>query len=83
MSKIEANITCPHCHAAFSMALEAMSPGKSGQCPHCGATIKFAGQDGSKIQEALDQLGDKLKDTPIKVTVKTKQLRPWWKFWSA
>ena len=43
--------------------------------------IRFAGADASKVQEVIDQLGGQIGSGSIKVTVKTKQKRPWWRFW--
>jgi hypothetical protein len=83
MTQLEASVPCPHCHTKFPVPLQDMAPGKSKTCPHCGTIMRFAGQDASKVQQVMDQLGDKLTNASIKVTIKTKQRRPWWKFWGA
>ena len=80
---MEANITCPHCHKVFSVPLRQIRPGNARVCPNCSATVKFAGQDAAKVQEAVDQLTRQVGNASVKVTVKTRVRRPWWKFWSS
>lgn len=80
MSELETTIRCPHCQRDFSLPLMALVPGSSRACPHCGTSIRFAGQDGGKVQQAIDQITS-LAGANVKVTVKVKQKRPWWKFW--
>ena len=83
MSRIETSIPCPRCRRPFTVALDEIRPGLTRACPSCGTQIKFAGQDASKVQQAVDQLGAQLKGASIKVEVKVKARRPWWKFWGA
>jgi predicted Zn finger-like uncharacterized protein len=81
MNPMEATIPCPHCHKSFQVPLEQIRPGNDRACPNCGATIKFAGDDASKVQQAVEQLARQVGDTAVRVTVKTRARRPWWKFW--
>ena len=82
MSALEAKIPCPRCGKSFAVPLTEMAPGTSRPCPNCGVVVKFSGQDPSKIQGLIDELGSQAPGASTKVTVKTKGQRPWWKFWS-
>ena len=79
---MEANIPCPHCHKSFSARFDQISPGKTTACPNCGAMITFAGQDLNKVQQAVDDLTKNVGAATVKVNVKTRIKRPWWKFWN-
>lgn len=81
MNPMEANIPCPHCHKTFQIQLDQIRPGNGRPCPHCGTTLKFAGTDASKVQQAIEQLTHQVGNASVKVTIKTKVRRPWWKFW--
>jgi hypothetical protein len=81
MPMIEASISCPKCRKGLSIPLAQMAPGSSYPCPNCGEVLTFAGQDASKIQDIIDQLGKQLPGVSVEVKVETK--RPWWKFWGA
>ena len=72
-------IPCPRCRKSFSVSLHEIGPGASRPCPECGAQIKFAGQDASKVESIIEQLSS----VPgVKVNVKVRERRkPWWKFW--
>jgi hypothetical protein len=48
MAELETTIRCPHCHRDFGLPLMELIPGSSRACPHCGTSIRFAGQDGSQ-----------------------------------
>jgi len=43
--------------------------------------MTFAGQDASKIEERVNQLGTQFSGVSVKVKIEKK--RPWWKFWRA
>jgi transposase len=77
---MDVKIPCPHCHKTFSVPLAQIAPGASRPCPECGAQIKFAGSDASKVQSILDQLGN-VPGVKVNVTVRQKS-KPWWKFWA-
>lgn len=83
MPALEANIPCPHCHKTFSVLLTEIGPGKTKPCPNCGSVVRFAGQDATNVQHAIDQLKTQLGGSNVKinVNVRTKTKRPWWKFW--
>jgi len=81
MTTLTADIPCPRCHKKLAVPLAEIGPGKSRSCPNCGEIMKFAGQDPRKIMKALDQLASQAGSASVKVTVKTKGRRPWWKFW--
>jgi hypothetical protein len=78
---MELNIPCPHCHKSFAVRFDEIGPDKARSCPNCGAAIRFAGQDLSKVQQTIDQLTNQVGDASVKVSVKTRVRRPWWKFW--
>ena len=63
------------------MPLSDLRPGNRHTCPLCGATVTFSGQDGSKVQEAIDRLARDTGGVSVKVNVRTRISRPWWKFW--
>lgn len=81
MTNMEANIPCPHCRKSFCVPFNRISPGGICVCPDCGASVKFAGQDASKVQQVIDQLTRQVENVSVKVTVKTSVRRPWWKLW--
>lgn len=83
MTTIEVAVPCPHCRQKHQVPLAEIGQGKSHPCPNCGTIIAFAGPDGGGIQRALDQLGSQLGGGAVKVTVKTRVRRPWWKLWRA
>jgi hypothetical protein len=57
MRDLEANMNCPGCKRAMRIKVKEMVPGTSNRCPFgCGATIKFSGDDGRKMQRAMDGL---------------------------
>ena len=62
MRKLEYDITCPGCKRKVTMRVEAMQPGKTKACPHCGHGFEFAGDDGRKVQKALDDLRKALRN---------------------
>ena len=81
MNPLQATVPCPKCREKISIPLEAMAPGRSHPCPSCGTVMKFSGQDASKLRQTLEQLGGALPGASIKVNIKTRTRRPWWKFW--
>jgi DNA-directed RNA polymerase subunit RPC12/RpoP len=60
-TKLEFDLQCPNCHRKFKQKVEDMHPGKSRRCPYCGTVIEFTGDDGRKIQKAVDGLERSLK----------------------
>lgn len=57
MRDLETDLNCPGCKRAMRIKVKEMVPGTSKRCPFgCGATIKFSGDDGRKLQGALDDL---------------------------
>lgn len=61
MQKLEFDVTCPGCNRSFVQRVEDIRPGKSRNCPHCGATFNFTGDDGSRVQRALDDFERSIK----------------------
>jgi len=76
---MDVTLHCPRCRRALVVALAEMVPGGTRTCTACGAAIRFAGADASRVQSLIDQAGA-LPQARIKVTVRQK-VRPWWKFW--
>ena len=82
MTMLAADISCPKCHKSVSVPFGEIGPGKSKPCPNCGTIIRFAGADVGKVQQVIDQLGAQGSGASVKVTVKARQKRPWWRFWA-
>lgn len=61
MKDLSVNIQCPGCQRQTPINVGEMIPGRSKICPNCGAEFKFAGDDGRKIQKALDDVEKELK----------------------
>jgi len=81
MSMLNASISCPKCRNTLSIPLAQMAPGNRYPCKNCGEVMTFAGQDASKIEEIVNQLGTQFSGVSVKVKIEKK--RPWWKFWRA
>lgn len=62
MKKLEVDMPCPKCHRRFRERLEAMHPGGRRSCPYCGVSIAFTGDDGRRVQRAVDDLERSLND---------------------
>lgn len=61
MKDLSVNIQCPGCHRQAPIKVREMIPGGTRDCPNCGAKFRFAGDDGRKIQKALDDLEKEVK----------------------
>jgi hypothetical protein len=74
VTNIEIDIPCPKCRTKIRLSLEDVRPGEGRPCPSCGSTITFAGAGGSKVQRALDELGDQGAGvkTRVKINIKRK-----------
>lgn len=59
--EIEAKPNCVACGKQLTIRAREMVPGTSTKCPHCGAKITFSGDDGRKVQGAVDDLMKTLK----------------------
>ncbi len=68
--QLKVNPKCPRCHEKMTVALGEIAPGRTTQCPFCGATIRFSGDDGSKVQRAVDDLEQKVRDLNLKIRLK-------------
>jgi uncharacterized C2H2 Zn-finger protein len=44
-----------------------MIPGASRSCPYCGTVFQFTGDDGRKVQKALDDLEKTIKNMSKKL----------------
>jgi hypothetical protein len=60
MKDLTADITCPNCHHKVKIKVKDMVPGQSKRLS-CGCIIQFTGDDGRKMQRAVDDLERKLK----------------------
>ena len=60
--KLEADVSCPSCGRKFKQRVGEMRPGRSRRCPRCNADIRFTGDDGSKVQKAVDDLEKTIKN---------------------
>jgi len=61
--RLKADLKCPNpkCRRALNLHVDEMVPGRSKTCPHCKTEINFKGDDGRKVQKALDDLEKTLK----------------------
>ena len=64
--KLEFDLTCPKCKRTMKQRTDDMRPGASQACPGCGSIIKFDGDDGRKVQRALDDVKRSLGNLNIK-----------------
>lgn len=67
---LEVDIRCPACEHQFKCKLAEMSPNSTVNCPSCGRTITFTGDDPSKIQDALDDLHRTIEELNKTLTIK-------------
>lgn len=51
-------ITCPKCKSKAPVSFREVKPGATKECPNCGATITFEGNDLEKMQTVLDDMAD-------------------------
>ncbi len=72
MPRIAVQVPCPTCGHKFPLALDQLQSGASVACPGCGHAITIQGGGGAKVQQALDLLGDQVKNVKVNVTVKRK-----------
>ena len=70
MTKLAFDLQCPKCHRKFRQKVEEMQPGKSRRCPYCGTVIEFTGNDGRKIQKAVDSLARSLRRASRTIKIK-------------
>jgi transcription elongation factor Elf1 len=61
MHDLETDFECPNCKRKIKIKVKEMVPGQKKNCPSCGLVIRFSGDDGRKVQHALDDLHKKLK----------------------
>jgi hypothetical protein len=62
MHDIETKLRCPKCKRPLALKLRELIPGTTKTCPHgCGATLEFTGDDGRKVQGALDNVSRALQ----------------------
>jgi len=52
--KLESEVQCPSCKRKMRIKAEEMIPGKKKTCPSCREEIAFSGDDGRKVQKAID-----------------------------
>lgn len=71
MRKLTVDLHCPNCHRKIKQRVEDMRPGRLRRCPHCATAFEFTGDDGRKVQKAIDSLERSLKraSRTIKITL--------------
>lgn len=67
---IELDIPCPSCQKKFKEKARNIKAGNSKICPHCKKTIKYEGDDLSKIQKSLDDFERSLKKLSKTLNIK-------------
>lgn len=70
MKELAADIECPNCGRKVTIKVREMIPGRTKNCPYCEAIFRFTGDDGRKVQRALDDLERQLKKVSRKLTIK-------------
>jgi hypothetical protein len=73
MPNVQIDIPCPKCRRKMQVSLEDLRPGEGRPCEGCGTMITFKGADGSKVQAALDLLGDQAAGVSTKVKVQIRK----------
>jgi transcription elongation factor Elf1 len=66
MQDLETDFECPNCKRKITIKVKEMVPGQTKNCPSCGLVIRFSGDDGRKVQRALDDLQKTLKRLGVK-----------------
>jgi transcription elongation factor Elf1 len=61
MQDLKVKIQCPNCQHSAQIKVKEMVPGYTKNCPSCGAQFNSKGDDGRKVQQALDDLNHTLK----------------------
>ena len=61
MRDLTAKLQCPNCHHSVQIKVKEMVPGRTKNCPFCGTQFNFTGDDGRKVQRALDDFNRTLK----------------------
>lgn len=72
MKKLKIPIICPNCKHRIEMEVSKLVPGSSARCPYCGTVFDFKGDDGRKVQKALDDLEKAIKHLNKNLTFKLK-----------
>jgi hypothetical protein len=70
MRDLYAEIECPNCGHSIRIKVKEMVPGRSKRCPCCATAIEFSGDDGRKVQRALNDFERELKRLSRKITIK-------------
>jgi len=70
MTKLQLELECPNCHRRFKQKVEDMHPSRSRRCPYCNTTIRFTGDDGRRVQIAVDDLERTLKRMSRTIKIK-------------
>jgi len=60
MRDLETEIRCPKCNRTLRVKVKEMVPGRTKVCV-CGFQIQFTGDDGRKVQRAMDKLERQMK----------------------
>ena len=58
---LQADVKCPGCSRMLKIPVKTMRPGSKHHC-QCGAEISLTGDDGSKVQKAMDDLERTMKN---------------------
>lgn len=57
----DVNPNCPSCEKEMPLKVQELVPGSSIECPNCGVTIEFSGDDGRDVKKALDDVEKSFK----------------------
>ena len=64
------DIKCPGCGHTTRVKVRELVPGRSRRCRSCAATFQSSGEDGRRVQRALNDLERELKQVSRKFTIK-------------
>ncbi len=69
MQDLTMDINCPSCHRKVKIRVKDMVPGQTKQLS-CGCNIEFSGDDGRRVQNALNDFERQLKQLNRKITIR-------------
>jgi hypothetical protein len=63
MKPFEVEVPCPGCGRKFKERMANMKPGNVKTCPSCRQSIRYTGDDASKVERELKRSVEKLERT--------------------
>jgi len=69
MKDLNIDVRCPNCGRTMRVRMRDMVPGRSRRCI-CGCQIRFEGNDGRKVQRALEDVEREIKKLSRTIRIK-------------